>query len=63
MCWLRVPTLLEDRGNTAIFEPMAAFAPRLLVRRRRESATSQADALLAGATAYRSLGTAPGTAG
>jgi hypothetical protein len=56
MCWLRVPTLLENRGNVEVFRPMAPFAPRLVVRSRGEAAGSQAEALLAGESAFRALG-------
>ena len=56
MCWLRVPTILENRGDTGVFRPMAPFAPRLVVRSRDETARSQAEALLAGASAFRDSG-------
>ena len=56
MCWLRVPTLLENRGNVDVFRPMAPFAPRLIVRSRTEPAGSQAEALLLGASMFRALG-------
>jgi hypothetical protein len=63
MCWLRVPTLLENRGNTRVFGPMAAFAPRLLVRSQEDTAASQADALLGGASAFRDMGSEISDAG
>ena len=56
MCWLKVPTLLESTGNTGVFRPMAPFAPRLVVRSRGEAASSQAEALLAGASVFGALG-------
>ena len=56
MCWLRVPTLLENRGDTGVFGPMAPFAPHLVVRSREETARSQAEALLAGASMFQDLG-------
>lgn len=56
MCWLRVPVLVEERGGLGIFDMMAPFQPRLLLRRRTLPVTAQVDALLAGETAFHRLG-------
>jgi hypothetical protein len=56
MCWLRVPVLVEERGELSVFDMMAPFQPRLLLRRRALSVIAQVDGLLAGDTEFRRLG-------
>lgn len=58
MCWLRVPVLVEERGGRGVFDMMAPFRPRLLLRRRALAAKAQVDALLRGESEFRDLGSA-----
>jgi hypothetical protein len=56
MCWLRVPSLLEERGDRSVFGMMAPFRPRLLLRDRSVPVLTQVDALLHGESEFRDLG-------
>ncbi len=56
MCWLRVPTIVENSGATSVFAPMEPFSPRMLVRSKEESAQSQAERALAGISMFDHLG-------
>jgi hypothetical protein len=56
MCWLGVPVLVEERGDRHVFDMMAPFRPRLLLRRRAISAQTQMEALLGGDSIFRDLG-------
>lgn len=56
MCWLRVPVLIEERGQRAVFDMMAPFRPRIALRRRELPVQTQVDALLRDTPAFCRLG-------
>lgn len=56
MCWLRVPVLVEHTEPRAIFEMMAPFQPRILVRQPQVPVEEQIDQLMDGGSASPELG-------
>ncbi len=56
MCWLRVPVLVERTGPLSIFDMMASFQPRLLLRQPEVPVQAQVDELLHTGGAWVKLG-------
>jgi hypothetical protein len=56
MCWLRVPVLVEPTEPRVIFEMMAPFQPRMLLRRPMAPVEEQIDQLMDGRSALPELG-------
>ncbi len=56
MCWLRVPVLVEQTEPRVIFEMMAPFQPRILLRQPRAPVEEQIDQLMNSGSASPELG-------